>query len=54
MAQGTGIAAAMKFFGKERGQVRQTLSEFRDEWQGLDETSQAQLVTGITSGTLTY
>ena len=50
MAQ-TGIATAMKYFGKQQGQG---LAQFRDEWQELSADAQAQLADGIADGTLTY
>jgi hypothetical protein len=51
MTQQTGIAIAMRYFGKKDGQG---LAQFRDEWQELDEASQAQLADGVRDETLTY
>lgn len=47
----TGIAAAMKYFGKLPGQ---TLSGFKDEWNAIPEQDRAQISTGLADGTLTY
>ena len=53
---GSGIAVAMKFFGKrtmDDGKP-QGLANFRDEWNELPEDARKQLLRGIQDGTLTY
>lgn len=47
----TGIAAAMKYFGKRNGQ---TLAEFKGEWDELSAESKAQILAGLNDGSLTY
>ena len=51
MAAPSGIALAMKYFGKRDGQ---SLAEFRGEWNKLSNPAKDQLTTGLTDGTLTY
>lgn len=51
MTAGTGIAAAMKFFGRLPGQ---TLSQFKDEWHELSPQSRVEISNGLADGTFTY
>lgn len=50
-ATSTGVAPAMKYFGKLPGQ---SLADFKDEWLTLSPDSRKQLVEGITNGSLNY
>ncbi|MBP8211440.1 MAG: hypothetical protein KAY11_17875 [Ilumatobacteraceae bacterium] len=47
----SGVAAAVKFFGKLPGQ---SLAEFAKEWNELSDESKTQLANGINDGSLTY
>ena len=55
-AKPTGIALAMKFFGKRTmpDGKPQGLAAFRDEWNELGVPAQRQILAGIEDGTLTY
>lgn len=51
MPEGTGVAKAMKYFGKRAGD---TLVGFKNEWQALTDEDQRQIRQGLEDGTLTY
>jgi hypothetical protein len=51
MATPSGIALAMKYFGKKSGQ---TLAEFKDEWNELSDGSKSQLAIGLSDDSLSY
>lgn len=51
MATASGVGLAMKYFGKKDGQ---TLSQFRDEWNSITDENKAQLVSGLSDGSLSY
>jgi hypothetical protein len=47
----SGVGLTVKFFGKLQNQ---TLAEFKAEWDALGDANKAQLVRGLSDGTLTY
>lgn len=54
--QPTGIAVAMKFFGKKTmpdGKL-QGLGAFKAEWDELSPEARAQILGGLADGTLNY
>jgi hypothetical protein len=47
----SGVGLTVKFFGKLQNQ---TLAEFKAEWDALGNANKAQLVQGLSDGTLNY
>jgi hypothetical protein len=60
----SGVGLAMKFFGKlseqpvwaqKQGKTGpQGLADFRDDWNRLTDEGKAELVAGLSDGSLTY
>lgn len=61
MAGQTGIAVAMKFFGKKRvfdeaspNGREQRIAEFKEEWDNVPANDKAEILAGIADGSMTY